>query len=83
MAYNKKTWKDRLVQYPNRRKLTDTTTGTEQTVTVQRVEGTVSQAGDGFTAANMNDMETRIDNEFTAVYNTIDNAITQVLDTPF
>ena len=64
MAYQKKTWKDRLTQYPNRRTLTDTTTGTTQTVDVARAEGEVGEAGDAFSEENMNAMETRIDNAF-------------------
>ena len=67
MAYTKKTWKDRVSQYINRRKLTDINTGTTQTVTVVRDEGNVTEAGDTFTAANMNDLEDRIDNAFDAL----------------
>lgn len=66
MAFSKKTWKARVSEAPNRRKLTDTTTGTVQTVTVQRDEGTITEPGDGFTKANMDDLETRIDNAFKA-----------------
>lgn len=58
MAYNKKTWKDRVVQYPNRRTINDGFT--TKTVTVGRSEGIVSEEGDGFTADNMNDLENRI-----------------------
>lgn len=64
MAYTKKTWKDRISQYINRRKITDINTGTTQTVTVARDEGNVTEDGDTFTAANMNDLEDRIDNGF-------------------
>lgn len=60
MAYDKKTWKNRVSDYPNRRMLTDT--NNNQTVyTVARYEGNVSQEGDAFTAENMNDLENRID----------------------
>lgn len=59
-GFNKKTWVNRVSEYPNRRKLVDTTTQQEQTVTVTRAEGTVSQPGDAFSAANMNDLEDRI-----------------------
>lgn len=59
-GFNKKTWVDRVSEYPNRRTLVDTTTQQEQTVTVTRAEGTVSQPGDAFSAANMNDLEDRI-----------------------
>lgn len=64
MAYVKKVWKDRLSQFPNRRKLTDVSTGDEQIVDVSRVEGTVGEVGDGFNEENMNDLEDRIENGF-------------------
>ena len=62
MSFVRKTWKSRLVEYPNRRVLTDISSGTSQTVEVSRTgaEGTVSQQGDAFSAANMNDLESRI-----------------------
>jgi hypothetical protein len=59
MAFTKKTWKDRLTEYPTRRRITKSD-GTSELVTVSREEGTVSQAGDAFSAANMNDLENRI-----------------------
>lgn len=68
MAFVKKTWKSRLVQYPNRRVLTDVSTQEQQTVTVARSEGEVTQAGDAFSAANMNDLEDRISNAFDGDY---------------
>jgi len=64
MAYNKKTWTDRVAQYPNRRKITDTSTSVQQTVNVIRDEGTITTVGDVFDASTMNDLETRIDNAF-------------------
>lgn len=60
MAFQKKTWKARLSEYPNRRILTDTN-NVQTRVTVERDEGTVSQQGDAFSAANMNDLENRIE----------------------
>lgn len=60
MAFTKKTWKDRQSQYPNRRKLLATSDPT--VVEVAREEGTVTQAGDRFDAAGMNDLETRVAN---------------------
>lgn len=60
--FQKKTWKPRASEFPTRRTLTDTTTGTVQTVNVARAEGTVTEQGDGFSAENMNDLETRIAN---------------------
>lgn len=67
MGFVKKTWKDRLVEYAGRRKLTNVATGATQTVDVTRVEGTESQAGDMFNATNMNDLENRTYNAFNDV----------------
>lgn len=61
MAFVKKTWQARISEYPNRRTITDEN-GVTKPVTVGRAEGTVTQEGDGFTAANMNDLEQRIYN---------------------
>lgn len=64
MAFAKKTWKARLVEFAGRRALKNV--ATEETVIydVSRNEGTVSQAGDAFSATNMNDLESRIESEF-------------------
>lgn len=59
MGFVTKTWKDRITEYPTRRKLTKSD-GSTETVTVERNEGTVSQEGDAFNAATMNDLESRI-----------------------
>lgn len=68
MAFVKKTWKDTIAQYPNRRTITDVSnTASVTTVEVVRAIGTVSQEGDAWNASNMNDMETRIFNAFTIV----------------
>lgn len=67
MAFVTKTWKDRLVEYSGRRKLKNVATGEEVLMDVSRSEGTVSQAGDAFSAANMNNLEQRIKNEFDTV----------------
>ena len=66
MAFVKKTWKDRIAEFPTRRRLTKED-NTSELVTVAREEGTLSQEGDAFSAENMNDLENRIDAEFTAV----------------
>lgn len=58
MAFVKKVWKDRVVQYPNRRTINDGRT--TKVVMVGRDEGTITEAGDAFNAANMNDLENRI-----------------------
>lgn len=66
MAFQKKTWKDRLVEFAGRRILTNISTGQSQTVDVTRSEGQISQTGDAYSAANMNDLEQRISDAFTA-----------------
>lgn len=67
MAISMKNWKDRITQYPNRRKLINVSTGEETIVDVVREEGNVTEAGDTFTASNMNDLEDRIDTAFGAL----------------
>lgn len=56
--FNPKTWKQRIVEFPGRRRLDDTSTA--DVYDVSRAEGTIMQEGDGFTATNMNDLEQRI-----------------------
>lgn len=76
MAFTKKTWTDRVSEQPQRRLLTPTDGGTAMTVDVTRQEGMVIQEGDAFSAANMNNLETRIKNTFDsdeATINTINN----------
>lgn len=73
MGFVKKTWKDRLVEYAGRRKLTNVATGATQTVDVTRAEGTESQAGDMFNATNMNDLESRTYNAFNEMVKTYTN----------
>lgn len=67
MAFAKKTWVDRMVEYAGRRKLTNISTGTTEVVDVTRSEGTVSAEGDAFNAANMNNLESRIYNTFNEI----------------
>ena len=64
MAFSKKTWVDRWVQFPGRKKET-LVSGTTDTYDYERQEGTVFAEGDLRNAANMNDMEDRIETEFT------------------
>ena len=72
MAFVKKTWKDRIAEFPTRRRLTKED-NTSELVTVAREEGTLSQEGDAFSAENMNDLENRIDAEFTEVNGKLSN----------
>lgn len=62
MGFVKRTWQDRISQYPNRRTINDGST--TKVVTVGRDEGNITQPGDAFTAANMNDLEQRIETAF-------------------
>lgn len=66
MGFVKKVWKNRISEYPTRRTLTKED-GSTELVTVSRSEGTVSQEGDAFSADNLNDLESRVDNAFTEV----------------
>lgn len=65
-SFSAKTWVDRISEYPTRRTLTKEN-GTSEIVTVSRSEGTISKEGDAFSAANMNNLETRISNAITSV----------------
>lgn len=58
MSFTKKTWVDRQVEYPGRRKLTPT--GTADVYDVSREEGLEVAAGDALNAANLNNLENRI-----------------------
>lgn len=72
MGFTKKTWKNRIAEYINRRLLTNED-GSTNLVTVARDEGTISQEGDAFNAANMNDLEDRIEAEFNEVTQSLTN----------
>lgn len=64
MGFVKKTWQDRASEFPGRRKMTDVVSGAVMNVDVTRNEGEVAQAGDAFSAENMNSLEQRIDDAF-------------------
>lgn len=66
MSFITKLWKNRESEYPTRRILTNTSDGTTTTVTVERSEGVITEAGDTFDANTMNEMEARIASAFTA-----------------
>ena len=80
MAFVTKTWKDRLVEYAGRRKLKNVATGEEVLMDVSRSEGTVSQAGDAFSAASMNKLEQRIKNDFDTVNSSLERQPNFVYD---
>lgn len=71
MAFNKKTWKDRKSQYPDRRKFVNVDTGAVFTCDVTREEGQVTQEGTQLDAENFNDLETRIDDAISDASNSI------------
>ena len=71
MAFNMKTWVDRITEYPTRRRLRKED-GSDELVTVSREEGQVSEEGDAFSAENMNDLESRIDSAFKDVNNSLE-----------
>lgn len=72
MAFKKKTWADRMVEYAGRRKLTNISTEQSIICDVERSEGTISKEGDAFSSQNMNDLEQRIEDGFTEVKQTTD-----------
>ena len=72
MAFKKKTWSDRMVEYAGRRKLTNVSTKQAIICDVERSEGTVSKEGDAFSSQNMNDLEQRVADGFSEVKQTTD-----------
>lgn len=77
MGFTKKTWKNRIAEYINRRLIT-MEDGSTNLVTVARDEGTISQEGDAFNAANMNDLEDRIEAGFADVSQSL-NKLNEVI----
>lgn len=77
MAYTKKTWVDRSVEHPGRRKLS-AVTGETDVYDIIRSEGTITTAGDAFSADNMNDLETRIKSGMDDLETYVDDAIETV-----
>lgn len=74
MAFTKKTWMDRNVEHPSRRKLTPVS-GEENVYDVTRSEGGVITPGDAFNAENMNDLEVRISEAYADLKTYVDSAI--------
>lgn len=61
MGFMTKVWKNREVEFPGRKLLTDASDPTDiKDVYVTRHEGTVTQAGDRIDASNLNNLENRI-----------------------
>lgn len=61
--FDKKSWLDRISQFPRQRLLTPASGGDGVLYNVSRAEGTVTEAGDSFSANTMNDLERRIEAE--------------------
>lgn len=80
MAFKKKTWSDRMVEYAGRRKLTNVSTKQAIICDVERSEGTVSKEGDAFSSQNMNDLEQRVADGFSEVKQTTDGLIQNLGD---
>ncbi len=66
MSFNKKTWIDRDVQYPDRREI-HKENGTIETVDIKRAEGQIKKEGTQLNATNFNDLEDRIASGINAV----------------
>lgn len=81
MGFTKKTWKNRIAEYINRRLLT-MEDGSTNLVTVAREEGTISQEGDAFNAANMNDLEDRIEAGFADVSQSLNKLNEGIFEEP-
>ena len=67
MAFTKKEWKDRFVEFAGRRNLKNVATNESTTVDVSRNEGEILQDGDAFSAENMNNLESRVYEGFDSV----------------
>ena len=61
MAFVKKLWKNRVSDYPTRRLITPVGQGDAFVAEIERNEGTITEEGDPFNAATMNDLEQRIE----------------------
>lgn len=79
MSFEKKTWVNRVSEYPTRRNLVKAD-GTSELVTVERSEGTISKEGDAFSAENMNNLEDRIEKEFEDVSDKVESISVYVGD---
>ena len=66
--FERKVWTDRAAANLGRRRLTNADTGEQMLVDVTREEGEVTAEGDAFSAANMNDLEERIEEALTSGY---------------
>ena len=66
--FNMKAWRNRVTQFPTRRKITiESQSATQITGAITRDEGTIADEGDALDATNLNDLEERINTAFGAV----------------
>lgn len=70
--YDRKTWIDRVSEYPSRRNIKDVSTQEVKTVEVTRAEGEVQIEGDSFDSVTFNLFEQRIADAFTRAQAEID-----------
>lgn len=76
--FTMKSWLDRVVQFPFRRKITiESQSAAEIVGTLARAEGTVTTEGDVLDAATLNALENRIDTAFSAIETEIDALATE------
>ena len=61
--FEKKTWTDRITEYPKRRRLNEVE-GQPNIFDVYREEGIITSEGDAFNSTNMNSLENRIEVAF-------------------
>ena len=82
MAFSKKTWVNRLVEFPSRRIITSMGGSLESSmiIDVERDEGEIFQEGDELSAENMNKFEQRIADEFSHVETEISETKKSVSD---
>lgn len=72
--FNMRAWRNRVTQFPTRRKITiESQSATQITGAITRDEGTIIDEGDALDATNLNDLEERINTAFGAVEAGIDN----------
>lgn len=75
--FEKKTWTDRITEYPKRRRLNEVE-GQPNIFDVDREEGIITSEGDAFNSINMNSLEDRIESSFDNTETKINTAIAGV-----
>lgn len=75
---NAQFWRDRISEYPSRRKITNLNTGEVMQVQIERDEGSVTEEGTAFSAENMNKIVEMI-YPVGAIYMSVNNVSPQTL----